>query len=305
MKNTAESTESTESPIQLAEVSWMKKAFSFPEAAVNTATAKHAQEEVRVGHNGTKCANFLGKKEYSMLGQHVKLFRSPTLLARAISFVVSDSRQLASIVESLQTRDGENLKKAALENWFVQPETSTRFLAQLSEKMGKDGDVGNLFAEMIESNISAICSRLKSAFPCRDKILTEAFALHDEGRYLASIPLMLTNAEGIALNVSGKSIFTPGAWAKGGKPAKIAPWIDRLEISHLAKIYLSVLQTEHPMSRGGKNGGLSRHLVLHGKVVNYGNRAFALQAISILGFVGWAFSADGLITELTSHNNVR
>jgi hypothetical protein len=52
----------------------------------------------------------------------------------------------------------------------------------------------------------------------------------------------------------------------------------------------------NPMSKGGKNESkqLSRHRVLHGRDVNFGSELFSLQAISLLGFVGWAFAAGGL-----------
>jgi hypothetical protein len=280
---------------QLRDPSWLKKSFLIPDGEIYGTVPEFSASSSNVSASDTKFANILQKKDEVVLGHYEKIFRSPKLLEHAVSFVIGNSFQVVRMAEELQNRDGANLRTAALQNWFVQPETPVNFLACLSENIKNKEDVERIFAEMIEKNAEKISVRLQAAFPHRGEILREAFALHNEERYLASIPLMLTNAEGIAKNVSGKSIFSPGGgWSKGGKPPKIAPWLEKQEMTRLAKIYLSVLQVEHPWSQNSNNGRLSRHLILHGNVIDYGRRIFSLQAISILGFVGWAFSSDGL-----------
>jgi hypothetical protein len=152
---------------------------------------------------------------------------------------------------------------------------------------------------MLRLQLENIRDRLKRDFPKRAKILHEGFALHDEQRFFASIPLFLMMAEGIATEKTGKSIFTPGPGKeKGHKPPQIFRWFEDQKLSSVAKVYISALQTEHPFSRSAREGQLSRHTVLHGNSTEYGTEIFSLQAISILGLVGWVFSEEGLVRKV-------
>ena len=105
----------------------------------------------------------------------------------------------------------------------------------------------------------------------------------------------MLSAEGIALDVSNASIFNQ----RRNRP-EIADWLDKQELSHLAKAFLASLSESHPMSKGSNVKRLSRHRVLHGRDTNYGSELFSLQAISLLGFVGWAFTSDGLATDASA-----
>ena len=108
---------------------------------------------------------------------------------------------------------------------------------------------------------------------------------------LSSIPLAFISAEGIAYDVSERSIFNMDK----NRPA-IAGWLAKQEVSELASAFLASLAEQHPMSKPRK-GKLSRHWVLHGRDTDYGSELFSLQAIALLGFVGWAFAEDGLLTK--------
>lgn len=235
----------------------------------------------------------------SRIGDTTKLFHSPESTKKILSFVIGDktAKSLYSLAEGIHTQNAETLRQAALSNWFIQPETPFVFFDTLKACTNDEASISDAFAAMMRLQIENIRDRLKKDFPHRAEILQEGFALHVEQRFFASIPLFIMMAEGIATEKTGKSIFSPGPGKeKGHKPPQIFGWLEDQKLSPVARIYSSALQTEHPFSRRAKQGQLSRHAVLHGNSTDYGTEIFSLQAISILGLVGWVFSEDGLIS---------
>ncbi len=238
-------------------------------------------------------------KSPNRIGDNVRLFSSPESTRKILSFVVGDetATTLYSLAEGIHTRNEEALNQAALSNWFIQPETPYQFFDTLTACKKDETSIKDAFTKMMRSQIENIRDRLIKDFPHRAEILQEGFALHVEQRFLASIPLFIMMAEGIATENTGKSIFSPGRGKeKGHKPPQIFCWLEDQKLSTVAKIYSGALQVEHPFSRGAKEGHLSRHAVLHGNSTDYGTEIFSLQAISILGLVGWVFSENGLVS---------
>ncbi|NKA33302.1 hypothetical protein ACQVRY_13870 [Ralstonia pseudosolanacearum] len=183
------------------------------------------------------------------------------------------------------------IRRLASHNWFTQPETPVSVIEDI-EDCGEDIDRLNaILTESTESLLDEIRSRLVLEYPERKAIVLEIFALHYEERFLASIPLALATAEGIARKETNRSIFN--VWRK--RP-EIAAWIDDSAAPKYGRPFLAALIESHPMAQP-RRGYLNRHEVLHGRQIDYGNEKFSLQAISLLGFVGWAFSSeDGLIS---------
>ena len=192
---------------------------------------------------------------------------------------------------ALQARDESALRLAAQNNWFVQPEFPYPMNADIDACGDNTQKLDDLFMETMRQLLVEIRDRLIGDHPGRAPIIDEMFQLHNERRYIASIPLALMCSEGIALEVAEASIFN----LDKNRPA-IAKWLDKQKLSGLAKAFAASLSEKHPMSKP-REGKLSRHLVLHGRDVKYGSELFSLQAISLLGFVGWAFTADVLAAK--------
>ncbi|MFL9881325.1 hypothetical protein PQR63_23210 [Herbaspirillum rhizosphaerae] len=194
--------------------------------------------------------------------------------------------------DALHERDERALRFASLNNWFIQPEAPYSFARDIDE-CGEDvAKLDQFFIQMISSLKTEILERLKKDHPEHSPLIAESFRLHDEGRYLGAIPLAMISAEGIAYSVSEKSIFN----SSKNRP-EIASWLDKQpDLSKLAKAFLASLSEQHPMSKP-RPGKLNRHRVLHGKDTAYDSELFSLQAISLLGFVGWAFAAEGLVSD--------
>ncbi|MFW7342855.1 hypothetical protein V0R37_15105 [Pollutimonas sp. H1-120] len=193
--------------------------------------------------------------------------------------------------DALHARDERALRFAARQNWFIQPETFYTFTADIDECGEDAAQLDELFMAMLKAIKTDVEKRLLADYPKHAPLIEEMFRLHDEGRFLASIPLALICAEGIAYSVTQKSVFN----LDKNRPA-IAGWLDKQDLPKLAKAFLASLTEQHPMSKPRPNK-LSRHRVLHGNQTDYGTEIFSYQAISLLGFVGWAFAEEGLVND--------
>ncbi|CAG2383049.1 MULTISPECIES: hypothetical protein [Burkholderia] len=182
------------------------------------------------------------------------------------------------------------IRHASAHNWFIQPESEVRLFEEIDDCRSNVAELDILMSESTRALLADIEHRTAHDFPPRAHIVSEAFELHRAGRYLASIPLMLATAEGIGWDDTGKSLFN----VHRNRP-EIAGWIDKNPERYHGITFLSALMESHPMAKP-RPGFLNRHQVLHGRQLDYGSELFSLQAISLLGFVGWAFSDDGLIS---------
>lgn len=192
---------------------------------------------------------------------------------------------------NLNERYEQTLRFAALNNWFIQPETGISFFSKIEKCEADVPTLDQLFSKMTRELASEIEARLLKDHPRHSAQIAELFRLHKEERYISSIPLTLVVAEGIAHAVSNKSIFNLSKNAP-----EIASWLKTKDLSSMAKAFLASFDEQFPMSKP-RPGKLSRHKVLHGIDPDYGTELFSLQAISLLGFVGWTFACDGLLTD--------
>ncbi|MEB2500789.1 hypothetical protein [Burkholderia cenocepacia] len=182
------------------------------------------------------------------------------------------------------------IRHASVHNWFIQPESEARLFEEIENCGSNVAELDTLMSESTRALLGDIQRRIAHDYPPRADIVSEAFELHRAGRYLACIPLMLATAEGIGWDDTGKSLFN----VHRNRP-EIAGWIEKNPERYHGITFLSALMESHPMAKP-RPGFLSRHQVLHGRQLDYGNELFSLQAISLVGFVGWAFSDDGLIS---------
>jgi hypothetical protein len=166
--------------------------------------------------------------------------------------------------------------------WFIQPEAPLGFAADVAESASTTHEqLDAFFVEWTRSNLDEVENRLTVSFPERAPLLAEAFALHREARYLASIPLLLICAEGLVQDCTNKSPFS----TLGEKPA-VAAWSRDLSLESLDRLLADSLAVPHPLSQ---HEGDSRHAIQHGRAVAYGSEIASLKAVSFLGFVGWLF----------------
>lgn len=147
-------------------------------------------------------------------------------------------------------------------------------------------------------------------YPHRKLVFTEAFNLFEEERYIACIPLFLSQIDGIIIESGLKGFFQGQVKIKGGHTAQDLKYIEYLKMYQnrsdnfgsedalrvfFLSFYASVIEKAGELSIAKESskidaiseGFFNRHGILHGNkdYLNYGTKINALKAISLLLFV--------------------
>jgi hypothetical protein len=195
----------------------------------------------------------------------------------------------ADTARLLSGRSRAALAALRRDGWWVAPSwdvtTSPRLVALRQEegKRALDREICSMYRE---GNCRALREMVGSwddepAFRVRRAIIREALKLHRERRYKASIPMLLPLVEGIAVDV-----FAPGVSGKSPKnvyrdgvdPAELDQMFGEALLFTLGVLYESVpFATLNPRARTW-----NRHVVLHGRSINYASEANSLRVFLTL-----------------------
>ncbi|SPB14778.1 hypothetical protein NOV72_02010 [Caballeronia novacaledonica] len=142
-----------------------------------------------------------------------------------------------------------------------------------------------------EPRAEGICAELMEKYPHRSELFEAAFNAHRNGQYILSIPVMLSQVDGICLDVAKAHFFM------GRDREKVISHVVEFAGSEIARAFLapfesdmSVVQSQKARSEGF--AGLNRHMVLHGESLDYGNRENGLRAISLLNYISQSLQQD-------------
>jgi len=105
------------------------------------------------------------------------------------------------------------------------------------------------------------------------------------GQYELSIPVLLTQTDGICKQVAGQYLFM----THGHKP-RIAIYVQQIAANRFRAALLSPLTEVLPIGasehqRPKDFTALNRHMVLHGESLDYGSKINNLKAISLINYV--------------------
>lgn len=131
--------------------------------------------------------------------------------------------------------------------------------------------------------------------PKRKDILEVAFALHEQENYIASIPLLLTQSDGIC-SEEFTYFFSKDNKTKERASDQIIRQAESNEIAinflseillEPFKVDLQITQSSSKYSKAAKGKGPNRHGIIHGsrKHLDYGSRINGYKAISFLAFI--------------------
>lgn len=159
----------------------------------------------------------------------------------------------------------------------------------------------DFMSEKIEQSIRNIKSAILSVNQSRAHIINEAFSLFDDGRYLACIPLFLSQSDGIVKETFDQSLFDKANERKKFIEMKIdkaKSMINDVLKSDAAVDTLFLLAQmdgslysyfiEHTdKALGHKELAPNRHAILHGDVnyLDYGTKLNSLKCIALLSYV--------------------
>lgn len=176
-------------------------------------------------------------------------------------------------------------------NWytfFYSPETEPESLDEL-------------MINHLNDNWDEITSKIIEFCPDRVHLLENAFALHKSGNFIASIPLLISQADGICCEVLKSFLF-----AGNQTEEKILELIEKGEISAntMTALFLEPfkLRNHHNAgiskdSKASKAKAPNRNGIIHGhrRHLDYGTEINSLKCFSLLSFV--VYSTKDLINE--------
>ena len=184
-----------------------------------------------------------------------------------------------------RSQDQKSLALLAELGWFIDP--NMPFIPpELLEKALSDHsgpeDVVSSLVRFFRERLNAIEQELKDAYPHRSHLFKDAFDAHRTKKYNLSIPVFLSQADGI-----WQERFSVNLFIGRGRESVAEKYVSDLE--HIPAVYLM-----HPFSistsplwipqgkRKPSFDEFNRHQVLHGASVNYGTEENSLKAISLL-----------------------
>ena len=190
----------------------------------------------------------------------------------------------------LEQRFVTNCKLLAERGWFPDPNMPLDLLRRLAITVSEDpSKVDTLFGNHLKGQLTEVEADLIKLSPERARIIQDAFWAHRQGKYSLSIPVFLSQADGLWFDQFKESVFISRD-REGTNEAKSTHFSrtrDQLfEALRIASLPIWISERE----RGRSFSDLNRHQVLHGEVVNYDSEEFSLKAISFLCWLCWTFS---------------
>ena len=213
-------------------------------------------------------------------------------------------------IDDITAEDGSELREVLFDpkilrtllrhGWYPPANMSGVQLAFLAGGLDDpDEEIAELahqeFINKFRDDTDAIEQHLAAQFPDRAQIINDAFDAHRQAKYNLSIPVFLIQADGIAWERLGKTLFSSKTIQQSeGLASKVDEGI-------LRKLFVGLMWPEWPLTlsvsqRTGDFSGLNRHQVLHGEVADYGTEVNSLQAMALLNFCSFILKTPSVST---------
>jgi hypothetical protein len=176
--------------------------------------------------------------------------------------------------------------------WFLCMELPFDAIWELCDAFenGNADEANNALMGYFEERLDDIERSVANKFPTRARVLRAAFNAHRRGEFELSIPVFLAQSDGIS-----KELFNGYLFRSKNKQPETAAFVEALPSGTLSRNLLLLLTIKSPINQSASErpvefGGFNRHEVLHGDSVDYGTRANALKAVSLLNYVATVFN---------------
>ena len=200
------------------------------------------------------------------------------------------------LTEEIPERDRKALQRLGEEGWFLDPAMPAPLLQEIERLFDEHPDeIAEGLSDFFRTRLDIIEEALIDSYPHRGHLFQQAFEAHREGKYGLSIPVFLTQADGIFWDQTSEkqNLFM----SSRQRERAYYEYVSQISNSHIV-IYLHPLSIPLPLwmnrneraERGDPCVGLNRHQVLHGESVDYGTEQNSLKAISLLSYLRWILS---------------
>lgn len=195
--------------------------------------------------------------------------------------IFAGAAEVAQAVRALPERIRSQLETLGEHGWFLDLEMEVPELFEIAELFaaGQATEANERLVSHYERDLLRIQDRLNSGHPDRIQVFGDAFDAHREGRFTLSVPVFLTQAEGVCFDLTNRSLYSKI------HSKSVASFIERTNDETFASVFRHALALRLPI-KGGDGGDLpgvlNRHSVLHGESTDYGTRVNSCKAISLL-----------------------
>ena len=196
--------------------------------------------------------------------------------------------------------DAETLRAVIRHGWYPTADMSGGGVAYLAGELDDPDEervasAHQVFINKFREDADTIEQRLAAQFPDRAQVISDAFAAHRQDKFSLSVPVFLAQADGIAWDRLGRTLFSSKTIQEAeGLASGVKEGI-------LRKLFLGLMWPEWPLvlpvsQRPDDFSGLNRHQVLHGEVSDYGTEVNSLQAMALLNFCSFILKAQPVLT---------
>jgi len=180
----------------------------------------------------------------------------------------------------------ESSKVLAEYGWYLSLYMEPGEVNELATK-AREGNfdvVNDYMVNEIDDSINKIESELVEKFPHRAKVMSAAIRAHKNADFYLSIPVLMTQIEGVCSEITGHRFF------KIAKSApKISEWVQQIESNSIIHMFLEPLKIIGPSQKyqeAESPKGINRHDVLHGDSVDFGEDKYnSYKALSLLFYL--------------------
>jgi hypothetical protein len=202
--------------------------------------------------------------------------------------------ELQRSFKELPPRTQEALILLGTHGWYLDLEMPIPSLWELKKALeeGSVQETENALVQYFEERLDEIEASIVERFPNREKVIKAAFSAHRRCEYELSIPVLLSQTDGICKEVVNEHFFI-----KQNKKPRTAIYVEQIAADTYRAALLSPLAHSLPIGaseseRGAGFSELNRHMVLHGESLDYGTKTNSLKAISLINYVAHVLKTD-------------
>jgi len=187
---------------------------------------------------------------------------------------------------SLDDNYFNELRKAIISisksGWYFNYGTIPRDILQAKKLLVEDNELelNDFMCKIITNDYEDLKKRILHKHSHRKNPLTAAFKAHEIEEYYLSIPVFLSQIDGITHDLINKHFFI--------KPQKMQNWAIKKNEEGISKVMYSALNEVtifQAESLPHDRNSISRHAILHGGNVSYGTKINGFKVLSLLGYI--------------------
>ena len=235
--------------------------------------------------NGDKKPSF-SREDYFKMKADIK---SKIQVESANPFVsfLSDQERADSDHENFYDRGiYYGIKKLAEYGWYINYHFVPIMIVKAAGLINETSTVelDKFMKDELDPKLTLIEEKLIGRHPARQLVLEAAFRAHRMGEHYLSIPVFLAQADGICEEGTEYKLFLNDT----KRQPKVAQWVKGKLAASLHKTLASALTDKgaFQLHHSSPNKiAITRHSILHGECIDYGNEINSLKAISLIAYL--------------------